>query len=98
MFDVRERDAWRVVPWLVGQSNTGNSTLLDFVVKKFYQLQNVGILECVPCFLKNALSRRFQVCPQLYRSNSGFICHNMKQFKASPAELLIAFPSNLVQL
>ncbi len=45
MFDVRERDAWRVVPWLVGQSNTGKSTILDFVVKKFYQLQDVGILE-----------------------------------------------------
>lgn len=45
MFDVRERDTWRRVPWLVGRSNTGKSTVLDFVVKKFYQLQDVGILE-----------------------------------------------------
>lgn len=45
MFDVRERDAWRKVMWLVGRSNTGKSTLLDHVVKKLYQQQDVGILE-----------------------------------------------------
>lgn len=45
LFDVRERDAWRVVPWLVGKSNTGKSTILNFVVKNFYQIGDVGILE-----------------------------------------------------
>lgn len=45
MFDVREMDRWRVIPWIIGTSNTGKSTILDFVVKKMYQLQDVGVLE-----------------------------------------------------
>lgn len=45
MFNVRELDTWRVVPWVIGISNTGKSTLLDCVVKNFYQLRDVGILE-----------------------------------------------------
>lgn len=45
MFDVKEFDVWRKVPWLIGTTDTGKSTLLDHVVKKFYQLHDVGVLE-----------------------------------------------------
>lgn len=45
MFNVREFDMWRKVPWIIGTSNTGKSTLLNYVVKEYYQIHDVGILE-----------------------------------------------------
>lgn len=44
LYEVGEKDGWQVVPYLLGQANSGKSTLITQVLKQFYDSTDVGVL------------------------------------------------------
>jgi hypothetical protein len=52
LYDVGERDAWQVIPFLKGAASSGKSTLLVHVCRNFYQHDDVGTLS-------NNIERKF---------------------------------------
>jgi len=43
LYDVREKDKWEIVLYLVGQGGTGKGTVLN-VMSNFYEMEDVGVL------------------------------------------------------
>lgn len=44
LYDVKELDDWQVIPLLKGQAGTGKGTIIDHVVKHFYDSDDFGVL------------------------------------------------------
>lgn len=44
LYNVNELDGWQVIPFLLGQAGSGKSTVVNFILKKFYEACDVGIL------------------------------------------------------
>ena len=43
LYSVGEKDSWQTAPYLLGQSGSGKSTIIN-IVKKFYDYEDIGIL------------------------------------------------------
>jgi hypothetical protein len=78
LYDVNELDGWQIVAFLLGQAGSGKSTILDKILKKFYESCDVGVLS-------NNMETKFGL--QAFYDKLLFIAPEVKEnFKLEQAE------------
>ena len=78
LYDVGELDNWQVLPYFLGQAQSGKSTLIIYVCKRFYEIDDIAILG-------NNVERGFGL--QSIYDKKMFLCPEIKgNFRLEQAE------------